>query len=142
MDIREVPLEDIWSIRQSVMYPDETVEFVKLEDDETGIHLGLYVEEQLVSVISLFEKPDEIQFRKFATVTARQGRGYGTHLLQYVMDWAAARKKRTIWCNARMSATGIYKKFGMQETGSSWKKYDIDFIKMTKKISDADHTGH
>jgi phosphoribosylformimino-5-aminoimidazole carboxamide ribotide isomerase len=142
MEIRNVPLSDVWPIRQAVMYPSESIDFVKLEDDDRGIHFGLYSGEQLVSVISLFVKGDEVQFRKFATVKDLQGKGYGSRLLRYVMEWAAAANTKVIWCNARKAATGIYKKFGMQESGSSWKKYGIDFIKMTKTLRDADHSGH
>ena len=134
MQIRKVPLEDVWRIRQVVMYPQETLDFVKLQDDDKGMHLGLYVENKLVSVISIFEEGDEVQFRKFATETNTQGRGYGTKLLQHVMDWAIINSKKSIWCNARIVATGMYRKFGMQPVGASWIKYGIEFIKMEKQL--------
>lgn len=134
IQIRETSIEDIWYMRQRVMYPDETIEFVKLENDDKGIHLGLYTGNALVSVISVFEEGNEVQFRKFATKMAMQGRGYGTKLLQYVMDWAIENGKKSIWCNARVSATSMYQKFGMQPTGAGWKKYGIDFIKMEKQL--------
>ncbi len=134
MQIREVPLEDVWRIRQVVMYPQETLDFVKLEDDDKGMHLGLYVENKLVSVISVFEEGDEVQFRKFATETDMQGRGFGTKLLQYVMDWVIKNNKKSIWCNARIVATGMYTKFGMQPVGAGWIKYGIEFIKMEKQL--------
>lgn len=135
MIIREVPIEEIWRVRQEVMYPAETLAFVKLEDDAFGIHLGLYRDEALLSIISLFEKDKTIQFRKFATIVAEQGKGNGTALLQHVMDWATEKGAKTIWCNARLSATGLYQKFGMQQTGDSWKKYGIEFIKMQKQLT-------
>lgn len=135
MLIKEVPIQEIWSIRQQVMYPGETVEFVKLDDDIAGIHLGLYQDDRLLSVISLFERDDAVQFRKFATIVREQGKGYGTRLLQYVMVWAAKNQKKIIWCNARLSATGLYEKFGMKQTGDSWAKYGIEFIKMQKQLT-------
>ncbi|WP_276504999.1 GNAT family N-acetyltransferase [Terrimonas pollutisoli] len=135
MLIKEVPIEKIWQLRQQVMYPKETLEFVKLEDDALGIHLGLYQDDRLLSVISLFERDRVVQFRKFATITNEQGKGHGTKLLQYVMDWAIENEKKTIWCNARLSATSLYEKFGMQQTGKSWEKYGIEFIKMQKQLT-------
>jgi phosphoribosylformimino-5-aminoimidazole carboxamide ribotide isomerase len=132
--IGKVSMEEVWQMRQKIMYPDETIDFVKLENDDKGVHLGLFSNNALVSVISVFEEGNEVQFRKFATETAVQGRGYGTTLLQYVMDWAMEKGKKSIWCNARLSATGLYQKFGMQPTGESWNKYGIDFIKMEKKL--------
>ena len=135
MLIKEVPIEKVWQIRQQVMYPKETLEFVRLEDDALGTHLGLYQDDRLLSVISLFERDGTIQFRKFATITNEQGKGYGTRLLQYVMDWAVKNEKKIIWCNARLSATSMYEKFGMQQTGNSWEKYGIEFIKMQKQLT-------
>ncbi len=121
-------------MRQAVMYPQESISFVQLEDDEAGLHWGLYAEGELVSVISVFDKNGSVQFRKFATRTDRQGRGYGTALLQHVMNWALAKGKKNIWCNARLSATGIYKKFGMQAIGKAWQQHGLDFIKMEKQL--------
>lgn len=135
MLIKEVPIEKIWQIRQQVMYPKETLEFVKLDDDALGRHLGLYQDDRLLSVISLFERDGAVQFRKFATISNEQGKGYGSRLLQYVMDWAIKNENKIIWCNARLSATSLYEKFGMQQTGNSWVKYGIEFIKMQKQLT-------
>lgn len=134
MEIRPVPLPEVWRLRQAVMYPQETLDFVKLEEDERGLHWGIYEKGEVLSVISVFEEKGSVQFRKFATKVDQQGKGYGTALMQYVMDWAKRHNKRSIWCNARLSATGIYKKFGMQATGATWHKYGIEFIKMEKQL--------
>jgi phosphoribosylformimino-5-aminoimidazole carboxamide ribotide isomerase len=139
MLIQPVPLNEVWAMRRQVMYPQESIGFVKLEDDETGLHLGLYDLGELVSVISVFEKDGAVQFRKFATQTNWQGKGYGTSLLQYVMNWAQRSGKKSIWCNARFTATGIYKKFGMQAVGMPWQKYGLDFIKMEKQLLQQKH---
>lgn len=126
-------------MRQAVMYPQESISFVQLDDDERGLHWGLYDGGELVSVISLFERDGSVQFRKFATRTSHQGKGYGTTLLKHVMDWARSNKKQRIWCNARLTATGIYKKFGMQAVGKTWQKWGFDFIKMEKQLLQSKH---
>lgn len=127
-------MEEIWQIRHAVMYPAETTDFVRLADDETGLHWGLYKRGELVSIISLFERGNTLQFRKFATIENKQGKGYGTVLLQHVMDWAVSHNKTSIWCNARSTATAMYKKFGMQQTGAGWENYGLTFIKMEKQL--------
>jgi phosphoribosylformimino-5-aminoimidazole carboxamide ribotide isomerase len=134
IQIREVAIAVVWHMRQKIMYPDETIDFVKLENDDKGIHLGLYLANTLIAVISVFEEGDEVQFRKFATEMAMQGKGYGTKLLQHVMNWAISNDKKSIWCNARIAATELYRKFGMQPVGASWMKYGIEFIKMKKQL--------
>jgi phosphoribosylformimino-5-aminoimidazole carboxamide ribotide isomerase len=63
-----------------------------------------------------------------------QGKGYGTKLLQQVMDWAKEKGIKTVWCNARRSATSLYEKFGMKPSGPGWEKYGIEFIKMEKQL--------
>ncbi|HEX6431989.1 MAG TPA: 1-(5-phosphoribosyl)-5-[(5-phosphoribosylamino)methylideneamino]imidazole-4-carboxamide isomerase [Niastella sp.] len=139
MSIQSVPLNEVWAMRQEVMYPQESMSFVKLEDDDAGMHVGLYNSGELVSVISVFDRNGSIQFRKFATKANWQGKGYGTILLQYIMDWACSNGKKNIWCNARLTATGIYKKFGMQAVGEPWQKYGLDFIKMEKQLLQSKH---
>lgn len=135
MEIKTAPIEAVLKMRHEVMYPQEKIDFVKLEDDDRGIHLGLYVNNELQSVISLFINEDEVQFRKFATRVVNQNRGYGTFLLQHVFDWCRQEGKKRIWCNARQNATALYRKLGMLETGEPWKKYGLDFIKMEKRIA-------
>lgn len=134
INIREVPIEIVWDMRREIMYPDEPLDFVKLENDDGGIHLGLYENNRLVSVISLFEDDENIQFRKFATTVSEQGKGFGTKLLKHVMEWAMENRKKSIWCNARLSATALYQKFGMKPAGKTWKKWGIEFIKMEKQL--------
>lgn len=135
MTIRQTPVEAVWQMRQEVMYPAETIDFVKLDNDADGMHWGMYIEEELVSVISVFDEGETVQFRKFATKSISQGKGYGSVLLDFVMQQAIQQKKKSIWCNARLSATGLYEKFGMQPVGQTWNKYGIEFIKMEKQFS-------
>lgn len=135
MDIRNVNLDTIWKIRQEVMYPLEEISYVQLPEDNSGRHLGLYIDGKLVSVVSLFEQGEDIQFRKFATLVDEQGKGYGSRLLDYVMKQAYGDGKQLIWCNARVAASGFYERFGMYSTGDSWWKKDIEFIKMEKRFN-------
>jgi phosphoribosylformimino-5-aminoimidazole carboxamide ribotide isomerase len=139
MSVQPVPLNEVWAMRQAVMYPQESISFVQLEDDNAGLHWGLYEEGELVSVISLFDRDNAIQFRKFATRTDMQRKGLGTILLKHVMDWAYSNGKKSIWCNARLTATAIYKKFGMQAVGKTWQKWGLDFIKMEKQLLQSKH---
>lgn len=74
LQIKETELSRVWKLRYEVMYPEKDIEYVKLEEDEKGIHLGLYADDKLMSVISLFTENDSIQFRKFATLAAEQGK--------------------------------------------------------------------
>ena len=143
VQIRNTPLEIAWAMRKEVMYPGETIDFVKLEDDNSGVHWGLYVEDQIVSVISIFERERVVQFRKFATIDSLQRKGFGTMLLKHLMQWGEAGGMKCIWCNARKSAAGFYEKFDMVQNGPGWEKNGIEYIKMEKKlVQDGDYSGN
>lgn len=133
-EIRPASLALVRDMRHRVMYPSLSPEAVILPDDESGTHLGLWADGRLVSVISCFDRGDSLQFRKFATETAMQGKGYGSAMLAFVMQDANARGKKKIWCNARVSATALYQKFGMTAVGEPWEQYGLAFIKMEKEL--------
>ncbi len=112
------------------MWPNKPLEYVKLPQDADGMHYGLYLEEILVSVISLFVNGDEAQFRKFATLTDQQGKGLGSELLEHLINEAKSHGVRRLWCNARMDKTGFYERFGMTTTDQTFSKGDIDYVIM------------
>lgn len=132
----EIQIEQIhpavtWRIRHEAMYPGQDYELAKLADDDEGIHFALYADHELTSVISLFEKDDlTCQFRKFATVPESQGKGYGTLLLKHMIDYNRAHGIKLLWCNARLSATAFYTKFGFQARGQTFTRHGYDFIIM------------
>ncbi|MBC9794895.1 GNAT family N-acetyltransferase [Sinomicrobium weinanense] len=130
--IREIPGHFTWPLRQKVMYPGQSVESVILEDDARGTHFGLYsADDELRSVISLFYREDgRYQFRKFATDTTQQGKGYGSALLSYTIDFCRKEKGRTLWCNARKSASSFYKRYHFTETNTTFFKKGHDYVIM------------
>lgn len=132
MIITEAPYQEVLQLRQTVMYPNESIDFVKLPDDDKGLHIGAYEYEELISVMSVFLQDRAIQFRKLATRTDKQGIGYASGLMQWLIDYANDMKFEKIWCNARVEATEFYKKFGYKETGASFQKNGYDYIVMEK----------
>ena len=134
MEIKEVPLADVWRMREDVMYPGKDPALARLENDAAGMHIGLYKEDELVAVVSIFINGGELQFRKLATKKIFQRNGYASRLLREVESIASKHNCHTIWCNARKSATGLYNKLGMVETGEPWIKNDISYIVMKKEI--------
>ena len=66
-EIRSVEVEQILHIRHQVLWPAKSPAFVKVPEDDLGNHFGLYIENKLVSVISLFADGNRIRFRKFVS---------------------------------------------------------------------------
>lgn len=134
MQIQEIPIEQVLVIRQEVMWPDKDLDFVKIPDDESAIHLGVLVEGEIKSVISLFKEHQSIQFRKFATLESEQGKGYGSILLKYVFEQFSQSDIHQIWCHARVPKAQFYEKFGMKKVGKPFLKNGIEYVKMEKRI--------
>ncbi|MBZ5753222.1 MULTISPECIES: GNAT family N-acetyltransferase [Metabacillus] len=132
MEITKINKEKAWELRHKVMWPDKDLDYIKLEDDDLGIHFGLFKENILVSVISLFINNEEGQFRKFATLEQEQGKGYGSKLLDYVIKEAKDRGVKRIWCNARENKVNFYKKFGLEESNYRFTKGGKSYVIMEK----------
>jgi phosphoribosylformimino-5-aminoimidazole carboxamide ribotide isomerase len=137
VQVKDIDLGSVWQLRKRVLYPDQNIDQVKLEEDPMGTHLGVYLNNLPVSVISFFEHQGSCQFRKFATLPEYQGRGYGSLLLQHILTLAENRSAARIWCNARTTACSLYERFGMRPVGDSWEKNGHTFVKMEKQLNPA-----
>lgn len=132
--ITKISAEETWSLRHKVMWPEKPLEYIKLPNDNNGLHYGLWKDKKIVSTISLFITNEKAQFRKLATEIAEQGNGYGTQLLMHIMTLMPNYNVHKIWCNARIDKTSFYKKFGMWETDRKFSKENINYVIMEKSI--------
>ncbi len=115
------------------MYPGHPPEYVRLPADEEGIHFGLFNDQgSLVSVVSVFQHLNDFQFRKFATATAEQGKGFGSKLLNHVIGYCRENGAQRLWCNARETALPFYQRFDFSSTGESYETAGIRFVIMEK----------
>ena len=132
MIISEATYVDVLNMRKQVMYPDKDLDFVKLSDDDKGLHIGVFENSELVSVMSIFLNGRAVQFRKLATRKDMQGKGYASALMQWLTDYANDLKFDRLWCNARSEVTEFYKKFGYEETTESFEKNGYNYVVMEK----------
>ncbi|WP_339840438.1 GNAT family N-acetyltransferase [uncultured Maribacter sp.] len=130
--IVEITADETLFIRHKVMWPDNPIDFVRLPNDTEGRHYGLYVDDTLISVVSLFITDREAQFRKFATLIEYQGKGYGTILLNEIMSIAEKEQLSRIWCNARTAKTNYYAKFNMSITTTEFVKGGLNYVIMER----------
>ncbi|TLX78126.1 GNAT family N-acetyltransferase [Labilibacter sediminis] len=134
LSIEEIAAEETLGIRRDVMWPGKPLEYVKLQDDSEGLHFGLKLNGELVTVVSLFVKNEEAQFRKLATISAHQGNGYASLMLDHIITLSQNKGVTKLWCNARVNKTGFYHKIGMYETDQKFSKGGIDYVIMEKNI--------
>lgn len=126
--------EDVWPIRHVVLRPDDPLDFIKVPRDKTALHLGLVVQGQIVSVLSLFEDQPLTLMRKFATLPEHQSKGYGAKLIEHALIIACDWDTNGMWCNARKPAQRFYRRHGFVPAGDDFLKNDMVYTRMEHRF--------
>ena len=133
--IEQIRPELTWQLRRDVLYPEMTKREMEMPEDTNGIHFGLFTENKLAGVVSLFQNDTAFQFRKLAIDTSFQHKGLGTSLVNYITEYAGGNGGTLIWCNARVDAVAFYLKLGFAQTSRFFTKKGIDYEVMEKAIT-------
>lgn len=133
MIIREASLDEVWQLRHEVMWPDQELSFVQLKDDANGRHFGLYVNDTLVSVISLFP---EGHGRNSASLL-RSGRSKARAMA--AACWPTRWKRPGAWRRCHMvqcqsSKVSFYQKFGLEPTLQTFQKAGVNYVILEKSL--------
>lgn len=140
MRIKQLNWQDTLAIRHEVIWPSKPIEFCHIENDENAWHYGVYIEQKLVCVASVYpelkQEPliNSARLRKFAILNAFQQQGIGSFILNHFIASLKAQSIRFFWCDAREFAVEFYKRFGFQITSSRFYKGDIPYVKMQVEI--------
>jgi predicted GNAT family N-acyltransferase len=134
ISIEQIRPELTWRLRREALYPNEPLHAMEMEEDNHGLHFGAFMDNALVGVVSLFQKGNDWQFRKFAVSHMVQRQGIGKQMLNYITNFVERENGIRIWCNARLSATGFYTRFGFAEAGEVFHKKGVDYIIMEKEL--------
>ena len=144
MEIKKINSIDTYPVRHEVLRkgkPIETCQF-KGDDDENTIHFGLYQNERLIGIISIFKEKNDLfsetnqfQIRGMAVLEEFQGKGFGAELVKEAENHCINLNTNLIWFNAREKAVPFYEKLNYKITGDSFLIPDvgIHFV-MYKKI--------
>lgn len=130
--VKVITKEQAWEMRHQVMWPQEEFDYIKLPDDDEGIHYGLFDGKEVISVVSLFVQGQDAQFRKLATLADRQGEGCGSKLLTHVLNEAKRKGVKHICCNARSNKVSFYEKFGLEQTQVVFNKGGQEYVVMER----------
>jgi len=142
IEVKLVSAEQVWPIRHIAMWPEADFSYIKLPEDPKGMHFGLLIDGELISVVSLFDRGSGVfQFRKFATLPEYQGNGYGSRLLEHMLQQVKKMMAQKIWCNARTDKQGFYEKFGFKSTGETFIKKDQAYMIMAINGKEINLTG-
>ncbi|MNF36440.1 Acetyltransferase (GNAT) family protein [compost metagenome] len=143
-NIKKISALETFPVRHPVLRTEKPIESCHFEGDdlETTVHFGLFDENNLIGVISIFEAknklfPEERQFqiRGMAVLKEYQKKGLGATLVNHCEKYCLDNNADLIWFNARTEATGFYEKMGYQKIGASFDIKDVgEHFVMSKKI--------
>ena len=133
-EIKEISAFETIIVRHPVLRFGKPIESCRFEGDDlpTTSHFGLFYEDQLSAVISVFEEKsilffeeNQFQIRGMAVLEQHQKKGFGEALLKYCENQIRNNRVEIIWFNARQTAIGFYEKSQYQKIGDGFEIADI-----------------
>ena len=133
-EIKEISAFETIIVRHPVLRFGKPIESCQFEGDDlpTTSHFGLFYEDQLSAVISVFKaknilflEENQFQIRGMAVLEQHQKKGFGDVLLKYCENQIRNNRVEIIWFNARQTAIGFYEKYQYQKIGDGFEIADI-----------------
>ncbi|MEE1884913.1 GNAT family N-acetyltransferase [Pedobacter flavus] len=114
IQIEQIPYYLSWQIRKIVFDPNP-IDY-KIDDDENGVHFGLYIGKNLIGVVSWFIEKDGAEFKKLGILNEFQGKGFGKMLLTHCIDYFKSQGIKTFRCESNKNSIGFYENLGFKKT--------------------------
>jgi ribosomal protein S18 acetylase RimI-like enzyme len=130
MNISAISWQQTMPLRHRVLWPSKPHEYCQVEGDEQASHFGAFMDGVLVCVAAVYIDCDKARLRKFATDPQYQNQGIGSKMLDHIIESLKSSQVRYFWCDARASALGFYKRFGMDACSESFFKDEVAYYKM------------
>ena len=132
--IKKIAAKETYSVRLPVLRKGKPIESCQFDGDNlaTTQHYGIYLDNELVGIISLFKKnnstfsqKNQYQIRGMAVLENHRKKDYGKALLIYTEEECKNQEVDLIWFNARIEAIGFYEKMGYQKKGTPFDIPDV-----------------
>ncbi len=133
-DIKKISAEKTHAIRHPMLRQGRPIEDCVFDGDKDPktIHLGAFIENKLVGVLSAYQKStsafevkESYQIRGVAVLTTAHRKGIGRALMANIEHQLKQRKIDLIWLNARITAVDFYTTLAYQQKG---KAFEIEGI--------------
>ena len=122
MEVKSIKSSETRELRHLVLWPHiQRMEdcIIDIDDREDAIHLGVFYQNKLISIGSIFRMNSpklshKIQYRLRAMATHPDYRKLhaGHLLLKEAIRLLKQLNAEVLWCDARLHATGFYQKAG------------------------------
>jgi GNAT superfamily N-acetyltransferase len=159
LDIKVINAAQTYPVRHPELREGKPIESCAFEGDllESTLHLGAYLNFELVGVASFMKQPTyfptkkdasmvqhknntpsqpyEMQLRGMAVLKNHHKKGIGAAILSYGEQKLKELGYHGIWMNARIKAVGFYEKLGYDIHGDTFEIQGVGIhFKMSKKI--------
>lgn len=148
--IKQISALETLMVRHLVLRAEKLIESCHFDGNtlKTTVHFGIYDNENLLGVISLFEAKNDLftaekqfQIRGMAVLKQHQKKGLGEKLILHSEKYCKDQNSNLIWFNARKEAIGFYEKMGCQIKGISFEIKEVGkHVVMFKKM-DNEYVG-
>jgi ribosomal-protein-alanine N-acetyltransferase len=135
IQLKLICAKETYAVRHPVLrsgLPIETCAFDR-DDDEKTVHIGSFLNEKLVGVLTLLANETDVQLRGMAVLSELQGKGIGRLLVAEAEKCVRDMGISTLWMNARLVAVPFYEACGYQKQGETFElPFGGTHYKMTK----------
>ncbi|MDQ7947346.1 MAG: GNAT family N-acetyltransferase [Pedobacter sp.] len=127
--VKFIPYELTLGLRSKILRNNLPLEDCVFPTDqvEGAFHLAFYAGDEIATIASFFPKNYEgrknlgYQLRGMATDTCFNGKGYGTEIVKFAIDYIKNTQAQYLWCNARTSAVAFYHKLGFDKVSDEFE---------------------
>ncbi|MFE3866899.1 GNAT family N-acetyltransferase [Flavobacterium sp. LS2P90] len=143
-NIKEITAKETFSVRHPVLRAGKPKETCHFDGDnfESTVHFGLFLEQELKGVISLFKNITDLfaeniqyQIKGMAVLENYRKKGLIEALILHCEKYCITRNANLIWFNARKDAVGFYQKMAYQKKGMPFEIENIgEHVVMFKNL--------
>lgn len=120
--VKQILADQTRPLRHLVLWPhieNESDCVIDIDNREDAIHLGAFLDNNIVGVCSLFrmesprlEHPKQYRLRAMATHPDVRGMHAGQAIVEHAIEQIRSMGYDVLWCDARKIALGFYEKMG------------------------------
>lgn len=105
-----------------------------LENEKKQIHFCAFDGDKIVGTLILVPQGDKYKIRQVAVASKYQKSGVGQKLLSSCEKYARQVNMKELYCHARESAEGFYKKNQFKVVGEIFSEHTVPHVKMIKEL--------
>lgn len=125
-------LKEAYLVRKKVFVIEqnvpESLEWDKYDD--TALHVIYKVDESIVGTGRIVFLNDAAKIGRVAVLKSYRNQGIGKMIIQFLIEAAKKRGKKTIFANVQIRAQKFYEKLGFKRVGNTFIEAGIEHIKM------------